>query len=426
MDNSIIDAPNLRLVKSVTFYFDGELPCDAKYLLQDFRLAVNCAIRAGLQLGISSRNAFNKMVYKDFRKEHPRLSSYHLVAAFEIAAAILKVYRKRLREGKPCHMPYQRTLMARSENMAYKLDPKSGIIDLAVRAGCHVKIPLTLSEYHRKFLNDDTYSLGSLTILSDRVSIAFRKPTPKCYTPESILSLDTNERSLDGVLVNPQSSSIARADFPEIAIIQQRHHDRRRALMKKKSHDGRMAKTLCKKEGIREHHRVEYRLHQIANSVLFFAEGHRSAIILEDLKGIKPVKGTKLSRRIGIWPRRELHRIIEYKARWKGIPVVKVNPRNSSRKCPICGSIQNTRMGAEFECECGWHLDRHINASINLLQSASSKGLAGGLWFDPGAFQRDVVMVLYDPVTGARSEPNGMSNQSRTGDHVLERMEEGN
>jgi len=83
-------------------------------------------------------------------------------------------------------------------------------------------------------------------------------------------------------------------------------------------------------------------------------------------------------------------------------------------------------MGAEFECECGWHLDRHINASINLLQSASSKGLAGGLWFDPGAFQRDVVMVLYDPVTGARSEPNGMSNQSRTGDHVLERMEEGN
>ena len=34
---------------------------------------------------------------------------------------------------------------------------------------------------------------------------------------------------------------------------------------------------------------------------------------------------------------------------------------------------------------------------------------AGGLWFSPGAFQHDVMMVLYDPVRGARPEPNGTS-----------------
>jgi hypothetical protein len=66
-------------------------------------------------------------------------------------------------------------------------------------------------------------------------------------------------------------------------------------------------------------------------------------------------------------------------------------------------------MGTEFKCECGWHLDRHINASINLLQTAISKGMAGGLWFNPGAFQHDVVMILYEPAMAARSEPNGMS-----------------
>ena len=42
-------------------------------------------------------------------------------------------------------------------------------------------------------------------------------------------------------------------------------------------------------------------------------------------------------------------------------------------------------MGAEFKCECGWHMDRHINASINLLQTVISKGMAGGLRFSPGA-----------------------------------------
>ena len=67
-------------------------------------------------------------------------------------------------------------------------------------------------------------------------------------------------------------------------------------------------------------------------------------------------------------------------------------------------------MGAEFECECGWHLDRHINASLNLLQTAISKGMAGGLRFSPGAFQHDVMMTLYGPSEAARSEPNGTSD----------------
>jgi transposase len=66
-------------------------------------------------------------------------------------------------------------------------------------------------------------------------------------------------------------------------------------------------------------------------------------------------------------------------------------------------------MGAEFACECGWHMDRHVNASINLLQTAISKGMAGGLRFNPGAFQHDAMMTLYAPSKGARSEPNGTS-----------------
>ena len=93
----------------------------------------------------------------------------------------------------------------------------------------------------------------------------------------------------------------------------------------------------------------------------------------------------------------------------KDAMMIKVDPRISSRTCPICGRIQDSRMGTEFACECGWHLDRHINASINLLQTAISKGVAGGLRFNPGAFQHDVMMILYEPAMAARSEPNGTS-----------------
>jgi len=397
------------LVKGVVFRLESDLPSEAKFLLEDFRLAVNNAVRAGLQARVTSRNALCRIAYKDFRELHPRMLAKHLVSSFEVAGGVLKNHRRRVRKFVACRIPYIKRLMMKAENQAYELNRELGIIDLPIRAGCHVELKLVVSHYHRKYLDDMTLSLGSLTVLPDRVIVAFRKDAPKPFLPESALSLDTNERSLDGVFVEGDGAKVIKAGFPEIAIIQQRHHDRRSRLQKKKTHDRRISRNLCRREGARERHRVEYRLHQVANSVLKFAEERRSAIVLEDLKGFKSKRSKELNRRLSLWPRRKLHQIIEYKAQWKGIPVVKVDPRNSSRTCPTCGRTQDSRMGAEFKCECGWHLDRHINASINLLQTAISKGMAGGLRFNPGAFQHDVMMILYEPAMAARSEPNGTS-----------------
>jgi putative transposase len=403
-------------VRSAVFYLDGPLPQEARFMMEDFRLATNGAIRTGLQARVTSKNALCKLAYKDSRKEIPGLYSQHHVSAFEVAAGLLKNHRRRLRKlrkGRAVRTPYVKRLMMKAENQAYKLDRKEGIVDLPVRAGLHIRFKLVVSRYHRRYLDDGAYSLGSLTLLPDKVVIAFRNIPPKPYAPRSVLSLDTNERSLDGVFIIEGSSAPIKAEFPDVAIIQQRHHDRRKKLQKKKANDRRTARALCKREGQREHHRVEYRLHHVANTILSFAKRQESAIVLEDLTGIRHKKGKDMNRRLSMWPRRELHRIIEYKAEDKGIPIIKVDPRYSSRKCPICGSIQHSRMGTEFECECGWHMNRHINASINLLQTAISKGLelAGGLRFDPGAFRHDAMMILYEPAMAARSEPNGMSGE---------------
>jgi len=328
-----------------------------------------------------------------------------------VAGSIIKNYRRRIRRSGAGGVPYVRHLMMKTENQAYKLDRKNGVVDLPIRAGRHVMLKLEVSKYHRRYLDDRSLTLGSLTLLPDRAIVAFRKNAPRPYVPESALSLDTNEGSLDGVFFKKDEAKAVTADFPDVAIIQQRHHDRRRRLQKKKAHDRRTSRRLCRREGARERHRIEHRLHQIANSVLCFAENNRSVVVIEDLRGFRPKRNKELNRRLNLWPRKELHRIIEYKAQWRGIPVVKIDPRYSSRTCPICGRIQDSRMGAEFRCDCGWRLDRHTNASLNLLQTAISKGLemAGGLRFNPGAFQHDVMMILYDPVAGARSEPNGTS-----------------
>jgi putative transposase len=396
-------------VKGIVFFLDSPLPPEARLLLQDFRLSVNEAVRAGIQARVTSRNALNKVAYKELRREHPGMYAKHLVSSFEVAASVLKNYRRFVLKGVARKVPFVKRLMMKAENQAYKFDRKNGVIDLPIRAGQHVCLKLVVSQYHRKYLDDESLSLGSLTVLPDRVVITFRKETPRPYVPDSVLSLDTNERSMDGVLAKSDSATPLLASYHDVAFIQQRHHDRRKRLQKKKAHDRRVSRRLCKKEGRREHDRIQNRLHHVADSVLSFAESRKSAIVLEDLTGIRYKKNKDLNRRLSMWPRRKLHHIIEYKAAWRGIPVMKVDPRYSSRKCPICGRIQDSRMGAVFECECGWQCNRHINASLNLLQTAISKGLevAGGLRFDPGAFQHDVMMILYDPVRAARSEPNG-------------------
>ncbi len=95
----------------------------------------------------------------------------------------------------------------------------------------------------------------------------------------------------------------------------------------------------------RERSRIDCRLHKVADAVLTFAEHNRSAIVLEGLKGIRHKKNKVLNRRLSMWPRRKLHNIIECRARWRRIPLVKVDPRYSSRTCPICGRIHDSRMG---------------------------------------------------------------------------------
>ncbi|MBU1158195.1 MAG: IS200/IS605 family accessory protein TnpB-related protein, partial [Candidatus Thermoplasmatota archaeon] len=391
------------LHRAVVFHIQGELPFEARMLMEDFRLAVNSAIRVGLQARVTSRNALAKLAYKNFRKEHPSIYSQHLVSSFEVAGSILKNLRRRWGKGPIHRIPYVRRRMMKAENQAYKLDRENGVVDLPIRAGCHVKLRLVLSDYHRVSLKDESFSLGILTLLPDRVIIAFRKSAPKSYTPETALSLDTNERSLDGVFLSKGESLPVQAAYPDIAIIQARHHDRRKRLQKKKAHDRRTSRRLCNREGRRERHRIEYRMHQVANAVLGFVEEHRAAVVLEDLTGMaKRKKDRSLNRRLSSWPRRKLHSIIEYKAAWKGVPVIKVDPYNSSRRCPICGRVKYSRMGTEFECESGWRADRHVKAGINLLQTAFPEGMAGGLRFSPGAFQHDVVMTLYDPEMGAR------------------------
>jgi len=70
---------------------------------------------------------------------------------------------------------------------------------------------------------------------------------------------------------------------------------------------------------------------------------------------------------------------LEHKAKFYGKVLVKVNPKNTSKICSNCGFInENLRDEEVFKCpNCGFKINRDVNASINILKRTIELMTAG-------------------------------------------------
>lgn len=145
----------------------------------------------------------------------------------------------------------------------------------------------------------------------------------------------------------------------------------RRNLQRKKRLD------LVKRIGHKEERIVNQQLHIIANEIIAYAKQFEKPVIaMEELDGIREnMNGSaKLNRRLHTWSFRKLQQYIEYKANLEGIPIVYVNPKNTSKRCHKCGHVAQVN-GREFRCpKCGLVYNRDLNSAINIAH-ALKRGL---------------------------------------------------
>jgi len=152
----------------------------------------------------------------------------------------------------------------------------------------------------------------------------------------------------------------------QVKSVRYRHRRLRTKLQKKQT---RSAKRRLKKLSGKESRFAKHVNHVISKQIVASAEGTGRGIALEELKGIRERITVSWKQRAVLhsWAFSQLRLFVTYKAQRAGVPIVLVDPKNTSRECSRCGHIakENRPSQAKFRCvSCGHEANADFNAAL--------------------------------------------------------------
>jgi IS605 OrfB family transposase len=111
--------------------------------------------------------------------------------------------------------------------------------------------------------------------------------------------------------------------------------------------------------------------HCIAKDIVETARRTGRGLAVEDLNGIRDRIRAKRDQRAVLhsWAFSQLRLFLEYKSALAGVPLVAVDPRNSSRECSVCSHTEKSNRPSQsiFRCKsCGFTAHADENAATNL------------------------------------------------------------
>lgn len=135
-------------------------------------------------------------------------------------------------------------------------------------------------------------------------------------------------------------------------------HRHRRLRKKLQAKQTKSAKRRLKKLSGKEARFAKHTNHVISKQIVKTAQDTNRAIALENLTGIRSRVRLRRGQRDNLhsWSFFQLKKFIAYKSKLAGIPLIEVDPRNTSRTCPACGCVDkhNRKSQSSFICvSCG-------------------------------------------------------------------------
>lgn len=226
-------------------------------------------------------------------------------------------------------------------------------------------IPIIIGEHQRRLM---AYRKGEVDLCFVRgkwlLAATCDIPETDEFKAEDWLGVDLGIAAL---AADSDGKSYSGADIER----NRRRHQKRRDGLQKRGTKG--AKRKLRRLSGKQARFQQHTNHCISKAVVLDAERTGRGLALEQLKGIRSRVTARSNQRarLGNWGFGQLGSFIAYKAKRSGVPVVFVDPRNTSRQCAECAHIdkKNRPNQATFICvSCGHSANADTNAARNIRQ----------------------------------------------------------
>ncbi|MEM3975127.1 MAG: transposase [Ignisphaera sp.] len=355
----------MELTLSVPFGYEPN--DEVRRLLVDFRDMVNFCIEKALEHNVTGFASLRRLVYEEW-KERWDYSTHFCHSACRVTTSMLKSFRRLKRKGLvKSDRPVAKKLFMQLDPVLVRFEGDR--LRISVKPRKFLYIQLKFGDYQRKFIEEwkrGRLRVGEISINESKVLVPFRKDVD-LSNPDEWIAIDINESNVTAVSTNPHvlrfETNLRTTHTTYFNII--------RRIQKLKKFKPKTAEKLLKKYSGRRRRKVTDECHRIAKKIVQFARQHNMGVVMEDLKGIRRrINFSKnLNRRLHSWNFRKLQFYIEYKAKLEGLPVVYVNPKNTSSLCPRCGGKLAPNGHRHLKCKtCGFEEDRDVIACLNMLR----------------------------------------------------------
>jgi putative transposase len=340
-------------------------------VMERFNEAATFAARVGFDAKVFSQPSIHKLAYREIRDRFG-LSAQLAVRAIGKAVEAFK------RDKSACPVFKPRGSVTYDERiLSFKGLDKVSLTTLEGRA----VIAMAFGEYQAQRFDrikgqvDLVYSHGQFHLYA-----TIKVPEDPTIEVKDFLGIDVG---IVNVAVD-SDGTIHKGDA--IETVRRRYHSNRKRFQKCGT---RSAKRRLQRMKRRESRFRKDTNHVLSKKLVSNAKDTGRGIALEDLTGIRDRSRFRREDRAKFsgWSFHQLRGFVEYKACLAGVPVVAVDPRNTSRKCSCCGHCEkaNRKSQAEFVCcHCGFTIHADVNGARNVRHRGILNYLDLAAGVDPG------------------------------------------
>ena len=310
--------------------------------------------KAHLNFKAEDRRRLRSILLSDWK-----FSKHYIDSAINSVIGLVKGWIKLHNRGKAKFMPKitKKTVYIKNTLFSYK----NGNLKISIEPNKRY-LEVNLRDYD---WIPDFDRIGGL-ILSEEGLLITVKREVRVEKSRQWASFDVNLTNITSLI----NGKIVKYDIRQLYHIHRVYEKKRMRIQKLSKHKPKTAKKMMQKYSKREKNRARDFMHKLTAGIVEKLSEIKSGAIFENLKDIKGRilnKSRDLNRKLSKWNARMFQFMLEYKLKWLGLPVKYINPKNSSKTCPLCSGRMAAYKDRLMRCEkCGLISDRDVVAVLNI------------------------------------------------------------